>query len=132
MKLRKALKNKFKFVDNELTDASIDKMIKVRLRKDRERTKRLYGGKLKAPTEYTEKEWDAIKKHWDLPNPKMQSKRMAETRKKVVYNPRVGRHGYARRKANLVSVDIISHVSNYFSSRPACVDLRLIFRLRET
>ena len=44
-KLRDALRQKFDFVDYEVTDNSMDKMIKTWMRKDPERMKRLHGGK---------------------------------------------------------------------------------------
>ena len=101
--LREVFRKKFDFIENEMTDESMDKMIKLWLRKNRERTKRLYGGKAKPPAKYNDKQWDALKKYWDLPSSKLQSEKMSETRKKVVHNPRVGRHGYAGKSAEVVS-----------------------------
>lgn len=101
-KLRDSLSAKFEFVDNEVTPASFDRMIKIWLRKDRERVKRIYGSKTKPPPRYTEKEWDAMRKYWDLPDTKKKSKKMSDRRSKVVYNPRVGRLGYAGKGAKLV------------------------------
>ena len=103
-KLWEALRTKFEFIENELTDELSDKMIKVSLRKHRERTKRIHRGKVKASGKYTNKEWAALRKYWNSPSTKQQSEKMAETRKRVAYNPRVGRHGYARKAAQMVSV----------------------------
>lgn len=47
--------------------------------------------------------WDAMKKYWESSKYKQKSEKMSETRSKVVYNPRVGRHGYAGKEAKLVS-----------------------------
>ena len=103
IKLREALRKKFEFLDHEVPDAAMDKMVKTWMRKDRERMKRRHAGKLKAPPRYSEKEWDAMKKHWDTPSSKEESERMIEKRKKVARNPRVGRLGYAGKAAKLVS-----------------------------
>ena len=104
VKLRDALRAKFEFVDHDVTDASLDRMVKTWMRKDRDRMKRRHGGKLKAPSRYTEKEWDALKKHWGTPSAQEESEKMVERRKKVVNNPRVGRRGYAGNAAKLVSI----------------------------
>ena len=48
-KLKECLFNKFEFIDNEVTSASFDKMIKTWLRKYRERVKRLYGSRKEPP-----------------------------------------------------------------------------------
>ena len=101
-KLRDSLINKFEFEENEVTDASLDKMIKTWLRKDRERAKRLFAGTIKAPPRYNEREWVALKKHWNDPVTKEKSEKMSQTRKKVASNPRVGRCGYAGKAQKLV------------------------------
>ena len=103
-RLRDALRCKFEFVGNEVSDKSLDTMIKTWLRKDRERVKRIHGGKSEAPLRYTPKQWDSMKNYWDSPSSKMMSDKMAETRKKVQNNPRVGRNGYAGKKAKLVGI----------------------------
>ncbi|KAG0596464.1 hypothetical protein M758_UG256800 [Ceratodon purpureus] len=106
-KLRDALRNKFEFTGNEITDDSIDKMIKTWIREDRERMKRLHGSQLKAPNKYSEKEWVAVRKYWnlELPQVKIGIRKMAEMRKKVQSNPRVGRHGYAGKAATVRDLD---------------------------
>ena len=104
IKLRDSLRTKFEFADNEVTDASLDKMVKTWLRKHRERLKKRHGGKLKAPSRCTDKEWDSLKKYWESDSSKQQSEKMMENRKKVTNNPRVGRRGYAGKAAKVVSV----------------------------
>lgn len=86
-----------------MTDLSLDMMIKTWLRKDRERMKRLHGGKLKAPTKYSEEAWNAMKRYWKSTDSKHKSEKMSETRKKVVSNPWIGREGYAGRAAKIVT-----------------------------
>ena len=102
--LRETMFNKFEFIDHEVTDVSFAKMIKTWLRRDRERVRRLHGEKQKAPSKYTDSQWTALKKYWDSPAYKRKSEKMSETRSKVVYNPRLGRHGYAGHEAKLVSL----------------------------
>ena len=101
-KLQDALRKKFEFVENEVIDDSMDKMIKMWLRKDRERMKRLHGGKTKAPTKINPEQWNALKKYWELSSSKMKSESMTNSRSKVAYNPRVGRRGYGGKHAKLV------------------------------
>ena len=103
-KLREALINKFEFLENEVTDSTLDKMIKTWMRKSRERMKRNFGGTTKAPTNVEVKQWDALQRHWSDPKTQEKSERMSENRKKAVYNPRVGRHGYAGKEAKMVRV----------------------------
>ena len=102
IKLREALRKKFEFLDHEVTDAALDKMVKTWMRKDRERMKRRHFGKIKAPGRYSEKEWDSMKKYWGTPSSKEESEKMVEKRKKVAHNSRVGRLGYAGKAAKLV------------------------------
>ena len=120
-KLRDTLRKKFEFVGNEVTDGQMDKMIRTWLRKDRERAKRIHGGKSTAPLRYTEKEFAGLKKYWDSPSSKSQSEKMAETRKKVQHNHRVGRLGYAGKAIKLVGVSFfltfdVSRTHNSFIS----------------
>ena len=103
--LRDALFNKFEFVDNEVTPASFDRMIKNWLRKDRERVKRIYGHSTKPPPRFTDKQWEAMRKYWDLPGTKERSQNMSGRRSKVACNPRVGRRGYQGNKAKLVRIN---------------------------
>ena len=106
-RLRDSLRCKFEFVGNEVSDKSLDTMIKTWLRKDRERVKRIHGGKTEAPQRYTDKQWDLMRTYWGSPSSKVLSDKMAETRKKVQNNPRVGRQGYAGKKAKLVGIYMI-------------------------
>ena len=103
-KLRDALRKKFEFVDHEVTDASLDKMIKTWMRKDRERMKRFHGSKEKAPERYTNMEWETMRKYWDSDSSKQESERMSKHRGKVAHNPRVGRLRYGGKSAKVVSV----------------------------
>ncbi|KAG0597117.1 hypothetical protein M758_UG312400 [Ceratodon purpureus] len=100
-KLREKLCQKFELTDNEVTLASIDKMIKTWLRRGRERVKRIYGSKLKPPNRYTEKQWDSLKKYWSLPGTRDKSVKMSNRRSQVAHNPRVGRLGCARKAVKL-------------------------------
>ncbi|KAG0597191.1 hypothetical protein M758_UG319300 [Ceratodon purpureus] len=104
--LRDTMFNKFEFIDHEVTDNSFVKMIKTWLRRDRERVRRLHGGKQRAPAKYNQQQWIALKKYWDSPVYKSKSEKMSETRSRVIYNPRLGRHGYAGHEAKLVSLFI--------------------------
>ena len=101
-KLRETLRARFEFLEHEVTDLDLDKMIKTWIRRDRERMKRLHGGTVKAPTKYRDNQWDNLKRYWDTPTSKKKSERMSETRSKVTSNPRVGRTGYAGKKDKLV------------------------------
>lgn len=112
-KLRDDVRNKFEFVGNEMTDGFMDKIIKTWLRKDRERAKRIHGGKTAAPLRYSDKEWDGLNKHWGLPSTKSQSEKMAEKRQKVQLNPRVGRLGYAGKATKLVGTSIYLHSMDF-------------------
>ncbi|KAG0605045.1 hypothetical protein M758_9G027100 [Ceratodon purpureus] len=102
-KLREALRARFEFLDHEMTDLHLDRIIKTWVRRNRERMKRVHGGKLKAPRKYVDTQWDALRQYWDTPASRQKSERMSETRKKVTSNPRVGRQGYAGKKAKLRS-----------------------------
>ena len=51
--LRDDLKNKFEFVDNQVTDKTLDRMSKKWLRKDRHRVKKAHGSKNNPPARYT-------------------------------------------------------------------------------
>ena len=103
-KLREALTAKFEFEDNNITESSFDKMIKTWIRKDRERMKQTFAGTTKVPTKLNPKDWEALKRYWDDPTTKEKSERMSENRKKSVKNPRLGRHGYARKAAKVVRI----------------------------
>ncbi|KAG0565563.1 hypothetical protein KC19_8G200000 [Ceratodon purpureus] len=100
--LWEALKQKFEFVDNEVTQSSCDKMIKTWLRKDRERIKRTHGSSVKPPPGYTDEEWESMKKYWNSDSTKQKSERMSDTRKKVINNSRLGRDGYAGKAAKVL------------------------------
>ena len=91
--LHDTLNARFEFLEIEVTEASLDKMIKTWISKDRERVKPVFAGSIKAPSKYTRKEWDAIKEYWNNPQTKEKSEQMSKTRKKVVFNPWVGRCG---------------------------------------
>ena len=101
--LRDTLKNKFEFLENQVTQASFDRMIKTWLRRERERVKRLHGHKVKPLAKYTDKQWESLRRYWNSPAYIEKSNKMTETRKKVLFNPRVGRHGYAGKQAKMVS-----------------------------
>lgn len=103
-KLWDAFYNKFEFLEHDVSQASFDKMIKTWIRRDRERVRRLHGDKIEAPTNYSSPSWDALRKYWDSPEYKAKSEKMSETRRRVVYHPRVGRDGYAGKEAKLVRV----------------------------
>ena len=102
--LRETLFAKFEFLDHKVTERSFDTMIKTWLRRDRERMKRVHGGKNKAPGKYKQHQWESLREYWDSPSSKEKSERMMETRRKFAHNPRVGRHGYAGKNALLVSL----------------------------
>ena len=102
-KLWETTKNSFEFLDYEVTQKSFDRMIKTWLRKDRERMKRNHGSSVKAPPHFSDKEWESMRKYWNSPDTKQVSERMCETRKKVANNPRLGRLGYAGKRAEMVS-----------------------------
>ena len=102
-KLRDQLFSKFEFVNNEVTQISFDKMIKTWLRRYRERVRRVHGGSVKPPGRYTDEQWASLRNYWTSTEYKEKSETMSERRKKQMYNPRVGRHGYAGKAANLVS-----------------------------
>ncbi|KAG0595587.1 hypothetical protein M758_UG179100 [Ceratodon purpureus] len=101
--LWEALKQKFEFVDNEVTQSSCEKMIKTWLRKDRERVKRTHGSSLKPPPGYTDQEWESLRKYWNSDSTKQRSERMSATRQKVVNISQLGRYGYAGKEAKLRS-----------------------------
>ena len=102
-KLRDCLKAKFEFVDYDVTQFSFDTMIKTWLRRDRERTKRIHGRDDKPPGKLTDQQWHTLKQYWDSSEYKEKSDVMSERRKKVGFNPRLGRHGYAGQEARMVS-----------------------------
>lgn len=66
--------------------------------------KRVHGHLAKGPDNYTETQWKALKKYWELSEYKEKLGKMSETRSKVVYNPRQGRLGYAGKEAQLMSL----------------------------
>ena len=101
--LRDILFSKFEFTENQVSQSSFETMIKTWLRRYRERVKRFHGKSLKAPGSISEEEWGSIRKYWDTPGHKEKSEKMTETRKKVAYNPRLGRHGYAGKETKMVS-----------------------------
>ncbi|KAG0574318.1 hypothetical protein KC19_VG253900 [Ceratodon purpureus] len=101
-KLCETLRSKFEFLEHDVTDLSLNKMIKNWLRKDRELMKRLHGGKFKALSIYSEKEWDALKRYWESLGSRLRLEKMLETRKKVVCKPRIGCQGYAGKASKLV------------------------------
>ena len=102
-KLRETMFKKFEFLDNEVSDVSFDKMIRTWIRRDRERVRRIHGGKSKGPSRYSDNQWRDLNKYWNFDAYKAKSEKMSVTRSKVGYNPRVGRHGYAGSLAKLVS-----------------------------
>ena len=109
-KLWEAFVAKFEFVDHEVTQLSFDKMIKTWLRKERERVKRIHGHKSKGPDNYTDPQWDSLKKYWETTDHREKSEKMSETRKKVAYHPRLGRHGYAGNALKAVSFYFFSFI----------------------
>ena len=102
-KLKEVIFAKFEFLENEVTDTSFHRMIKTWMRRDRERLRRVHGGKSKPPPKYSDKQWETFKQYWDSPAYKKKSEKMSETRSKVVNCSRVGRDGYAGRDEKLVS-----------------------------
>ena len=107
-KLRVTLCERFD-VENNVTQVSLDKMIKTWMRKDRERMKRNSAGTTKVSSRYNATELDALKKHRNDPRTKEKSKRMEETRKKVVNHSRVGQCGYAGKAEKLVCHFHLTH-----------------------
>ncbi|KAG0573347.1 hypothetical protein KC19_VG170400 [Ceratodon purpureus] len=89
-------------------------MIKTWLRKDRERIKRAHGSNSKPPKKYTDGQWDNIKKYWNLEDMIQKSEKMSDTRKKVNYNPKVGRRGYASKEVVLENkvTDVTNEILN--------------------
>ena len=112
-KLREALLAPFECLDHEITQISLDRMIKTWLRREREKVKRVYGHWVKPPDNYSDSEWAALKNYWASPDYREKSDKMSETRRKVVHNPRLGRHGYAGKAAKLVSflLNILHRIS---------------------
>ena len=96
------MEKKFEFVNHVVTRDSFDKMVKTWLRKDSEKMKRNHASQIKALERYNTKQWENIKKYWNSPSSKHKSEQMCESRKKVNYNPHVGRDGYASKEERLV------------------------------
>ena len=84
--------------------ASFDRMIKTWMRKNQERVKRNFGSKTKPPPRFTENQWATMKNYWNQPETMEKAEKMSDSREKVTKNPRVGRHGFAGKSAELVSL----------------------------
>ena len=102
-KLWESLRTKFEFIDYAVTQDSFDKMIKTWLRRERERVRKTSGHCVKAPGKFTDQQWSALRSYWESTGYKQKSDRMTQTRSKVVFHHRTGRHGYAGKDAKMVS-----------------------------
>ncbi|KAG0574954.1 hypothetical protein KC19_VG305500 [Ceratodon purpureus] len=78
-------------------------MLKTWLRRDRERVRRNLGHCVKAPPKFTDQQWASLRRYWESSGYKLKSEKMSQARGKVMFHPRVGRDGYAGKKAKLRS-----------------------------